>query len=206
MNSPLVYDTMTRAEREAFILPRWMNGESASDIAALLWGATRNAIIGVVHRSAQFRAFKANLPKSKSNTPAQQFGGRRTTPKAPPKHKDPNRKPTPKPGAMKFTKPKIPPTMPADPVDFINTYRPALPGTTPVGILDLPSREFGACRFPVVAKGLYCGVECGQDRYCPDHFALMFNKPVTTPEDAARARARYKAKREASLLGLADAE
>jgi hypothetical protein len=210
----MTYAEMSREEREAFCVPRWIDGKSASEIADMLPGATRNAVIGVVHRSPAYKAFKKSLPQKRaSNLPKPQFGGRRTTPKAPPN--SPGRKPTPKIGGVKFTGPKKlpkpkPEREPAEDTSsyeavrkFINGNRDPLPGVVPVALIDLPSREHGVCRFPVV--GGYCGLTCGDARYCPDHHAIMFNRPqkAASPDQVALARQKYKAKRERALAGLA---
>lgn len=129
------YLTLSRDEREAIILPPYINGASAGQISLMLHNASRNAIIGAITRAIDGgrveRRFyarpvrKARVPRSRQSTTVKMF---------------------------------IPD---AEPVMIATTAWDALPGTMPVSLVEL---ETGMCKWPLdghlfcgaPAEGVYC--------------------------------------------------
>lgn len=156
------WSTLNTTEKMAIITPAWMDGKSANDIAWMFQGASRNAIIGMIHRQ--------KLPtRSAASTPKPGIKPKPKIPK-PPKPKKPS-----KPSAISATAfvsmpEPIPPTDSV--MHMIENNRAPLAGTTPISILHLPNRPGVLCRFPVV--GGYCGLSSGDKMYCPDHHRIVY--------------------------------
>lgn len=150
-----IWSDLSSDERRDLIKPLWDAGKSAGDITRYFIGASRNAIIGVVHRSKWQRAPSV----SKANSDRANKMRRKAAPNPQVKRK---------PVAALREEPDIK----VDKVDWIHTERPPLPGTVPVRMIDLPTREGGMCRFPVI--GGYCGVHTGEDKYCEAHHRFMY--------------------------------
>lgn len=160
------WSTLTTAERDAIITPLWADGLSAGVIADTAFiGATRNMVIGRVHR--------AKLPKRNERTNLPPRSKKRKLPMAIVSH-------------SAFVSVSEPDEPTQSVMDMIARNRPPLPWTKPIGILDLPSRPGVRCRFPVT--GGYCGVECGDKMYCVDHHAIMYrpSDPMRMPREARR--------------------
>lgn len=172
-----------RRARLEIIRPLWLEGESAGNIALRFRGASRSAVIGLVHR--------ANVKRPVGAT----------------RHQKPKPKPTKVPAMFPVNSraPRVakaikePPLVVCDKsvsgvadralVRLINELRPPLAGTTPVGILDLPNRDKGICRFPVV--GGHCGQPCDDDTStCEAHERFAFS-----PEAQERLRVRREKRR-----------
>lgn len=155
-----VWSELTGDERREMIKPLWDAGHSAGDIMRHFVGATRNAIIGVVHRAKWQRAPSVNL----ANSVRKNKERRKAVPNPP------------KPKVIKVKPATIDPVTLGDQVtekvDWIHQERPPLPGTTPISLVDLPAREGGVCRFPV--QGGYCGVQTGENMYCGAHHRCMY--------------------------------
>lgn len=150
-----IWSNLTGDERRDLIKPLWDAGKSAGDITRYFIGASRNAVIGVVHRSGWQRA--PSVAQSNTTRANQR-----------------RRKPAPNP--VKKAKPvaalREEPDIKVEKVDWIHTERPPLPGAVPVRLIDLPTREGGMCRFPVI--GGYCGIPTGEDKYCEAHHRFIY--------------------------------
>lgn len=165
-----------REEIRNLVRDRWQAGDSASEITFYFVGASRKAVIGIVHRmkigNGQRVAKIKPLPKSKAP-----YAGAHIS-KASRRQNDPVR--------QKPTKKAL--TMPSDQDDqdiskvrkLINELRPPLPGTTPLTILELPNRPNVVCRFPV--EGGYCGQPSGEFTYCETHQRLAYRHDKGRPE------------------------
>lgn len=176
MSSELpVWGDLTRDERLAIVKPLWLDGKSAGDIALGFFGATRSAVIGLVHRAKLGRAAKRALPNPRKRKTPQ------VKPPKPPRAEKPKLTP-------RLTGPQAEPPPPRDlaALDHAENCRPPLPGCEPVILLKLPNKEKGVCRFPVV--GGFCGQPCDDDiGTCDGHLHNMF-----TPEGVERILARRR--------------
>ena len=147
------WNLITREEKDAIIRPLWGEGKSGSEIAAYFVGATRNMIIGAVHRGKMPARAKPERHKStKTKRPPDQVRAKARAIK-------PNRNTivrTEKPAEPEFHASK-----------WLDEFRPPIPGHAPISILELPNKPTGICRMPVV--GGYCGISCGEQVYCPTH-------------------------------------
>lgn len=147
---------LSASERMAIVTPLWLSGQSNSQIATRFTGATRNSVIGQIHRAKLVRA--RSQPKAKS------------TPKKSPRlpiakaiEAKPARHAPPVP---EHTNPDVPVAVDR----MITTNRPPLAGVKPISILDLPYRSGTLCRFPV--EGGYCGAASNDQVYCPTHHRI----------------------------------
>lgn len=167
---------LTGPERDAIIRPLWAAGKSAGQIQHYFIGATRNAIIGYIHR--------AKLPKRLMPT------NQHSKKKPKPRSDKPKSRPAPKPKPMAYTAPftQIPDLEPPPQsvLDMINSDRAPLAGTVPIDILALPNRPGVRCRFPVT--GGYCGAPSGDHTYCPTHHAIAYRpaERMRMPKEARR--------------------
>lgn len=164
------WSALTQEQKISVLKEYWLGGGmSASEIAAMYRGATKNAIIGSVHRAKLHRG---------RVVPAKP-GGKASAP----------RNNTPRPKAAPRSAADVPDDAALSPSkiwELIGSNREPLAGLEPVSILDLPNREGGVCRFPVV--GGYCGAAVLVDGrpYCVEHYAVAY-KPV--PPRAKKAEA-----------------
>jgi hypothetical protein len=69
----IVWSQLSRAERLGYIKPLWDAGKSASEIADTIDGASRQAVIGVLHRAGLRRGIKVNSPKPRTAKPRQPY-------------------------------------------------------------------------------------------------------------------------------------
>jgi len=162
MNSPLPdWKTMPTDERLKIVSTEWDHGMSAGQITWLFQNATRNAVIGLIHR--------AKLPTRERSNPVKTRTKAKVEPK--PKPKKPSSV-----SASAFTAYIDPAEPTASVMDMIENNRAPLAGMTPVDIMGLPSRPGVLCRFPVDMDGImgYCGIRCGDKMYCPDHYRVMY--------------------------------
>lgn len=143
---------LTTDARKAHVLPLWLEGKSAGEIAATFRNASRNAVIGIVNRAKMKR-------------------GKTAPAKNPRKPRTPRVKPPmaikPKPHEHPDRVVSIDIDPPVSASKWIDQDRPPLPGATPISIMDLPNREGIVCRFPV--QGGFCGVASGDHTYCETH-------------------------------------
>lgn len=147
--------SLTGEQRLAIIKPEWLDGASAAEIATYCFSnATRKKVIGYVHR--------AKLQRAISNKPAKN-------------HQRPKKPKTKNLDRVVSTAPK--PTAPRQYFDALNQERDPLPGTVPIGILDLPNRRGVRCRFMV--RGGYCGQDSGEHTYCEAHRAIAYRPDET---------------------------
>ena len=157
------WNGLTREEKDAIIGPLWAEGKSAGEIAMHFIGATRNMIIGVVHRRKMPARLKPERVKStKTKRPPDQVLAK------------------PKPNRNTIVRTETPRPEPRIYFDALNLEREPIRGTTPISILELPNRPGVKCRFPV--KGGYCGRPSGDQTYCPTHYRLAY----TAPKEKAR--------------------
>lgn len=166
------WNGMTTEQRDDHIRPLWEGGKSASEIAATMFGATRNSVIGRIHRGkmVQRKPVKPKRAKpAKTKMPADQ-----QMPKKPVRNRNTiSTKPRAETPPSEFHASK-----------WLDEDRPPMPGTTPVSILDLPNRPGVKCRFPV--QGGYCGIECGENVYCPTHHGYTHTKSAPPPINGKR--------------------
>lgn len=144
-------------DRRAIIMPLWKDGNTASFIASRFIGATRNMVMGTIHRAKMHRD--------------------KPTPTVKPKPKKVNRVKTQTLADLGVVEYK-----PVERIDIVNTNRPPLPGIEPISIMELPNRPGFRCRFPVV--GGYCGDHIGQDdMYCAAHRRFMYTPATLMKKD-----------------------
>ena len=150
---PDITDPAARTQaRISIVKPLWDRGLSAGQIMYHFVGASRNAIIGLVHRNKWQRA--KSVPH--------------VTRRAAPNPHKPVKRP---PGRPKIERTTIEPE--SEKVDWIHTERRPLAGTVPIRLIDLPSRAGVLCRFPV--QGGYCGQPSGEAMYCDGHHRFMYS-------------------------------
>jgi hypothetical protein len=150
------WPTSSRETRIEIVKPLWDSGLSASQIMFHFVGASRNAVIGLIHRNGWQRSSELN----RLNNGRHDLGKRKAAPNPP----------------KRIAKPKmqrVEPSIPSERPDWIHTERPPLAGTTPVSILALPYNPGTMCRFPV--KGGYCGQHSGDEMYCEPHRRFMYS-------------------------------
>jgi hypothetical protein len=166
-----VWQDLSAAERRDIIKPLWLAGLSATQICGHFHGfVTRNAVIGVIHRSRKawgLRPARPSKPAVRRTNPV-----KRRVPNSPHIDSPVKRKP-----AMPDNPPDDMPDLDAgetpDSVrDMIDNLRPPIAGTTPISIMDLPHRVGIRCRFLVV--GGYCGVPSGDHMYCRTHHRIAY--------------------------------
>lgn len=153
-------------ERVATLTKLWSQGKSASEIADVLGGVTRNAVIGKAHRLG-LSGRPSPIKKKKITKAAPKKKVTDKTDKAAPKKKE--IKPAKVAGQAKkeIKLPIAPPT-------FIEE-KPVHDGEL-IGILDLTER---VCRWPIgdpkEGKFGFCGAECDPAHpYCLPHMAMAF--------------------------------
>lgn len=165
-----VWSDLTRDERLAIVKPLWLDeGKSAGDISMRFSGATRSAVIGLVHRAKLGRAEKRALPNPrKAKVPQVRQQRAAVKPALAPRKTGPQVEP--------------PPARDSTVLDHVHQNRPPLPDCAPVTLLNLPNREKGVCRFPVV--GGYCGQLCDDNMsVCLGHEGYFY-----APEALERIR------------------
>jgi GcrA cell cycle regulator len=143
-------------------------------------GTTRNSVIGKAHRMALNGKVYTPKPRKKSGSGVNRVRASR---------------PRPRVRVMRQVTPPPPPPEPIKPVDAWS----AIPGTTPVGIMDLNA---GMCKWPI-GEGrpfLFCGCPAGVGAsYCESHQALS-KGPGTPSERRAKHDMQYMAKRENTMM------
>lgn len=169
------------AERTAALRRLWGEGHSASKIAAVLGdGVSRAAVLGKVHRLKLASRKERVGYAAKVKVKAKKSHGNKGQPKAAAiRHRVAMRKPK----ALRFGavhKPVAPRT-----ISYTSGVWAALPGTTPVPLLDLGAHQ---CRWPLgdprEAGFGFCGcpVQDGS-RYCPEHYARSIRRVVAADAD-----------------------
>lgn len=179
----------------------WGEGQSASQIAKVLGGVTRNAVIGKVHRlglasrtaakpEPAKAAKEAPAPKAKSKTKAKAKAAPKEVEKAAPEPKE-KKKPvvTHKPPVTTSTFPH--PPAPSEPlVDLVEVDAAA----KKLSLLELNERT---CKWPIgdPSKGefYFCGhpVAAGKP-YCSSHVAAAY-QPMSSRRDRDRSRLNRQA-------------
>lgn len=178
-------------DRVATLTKLWSQGKSASEIAEVLGGVTRNAVIGKAHRLGLSGRPSPIKKKKLVKAPAKKKAEATDTKEAPKKKSIvPAKTASPAKRAIKL--PIAPPT-------FIEE-RPVHDGEL-INILDLTER---VCRWPIgdpkEGKFGFCGADCDPAHpYCAPHMEMAFQasskkaekkliKKSTTPnKDAAEA-------------------
>ena len=157
------------------------DGMTASQCAAVL-GVTRNAVIGKVHRE--------NYPKRKGHIKGPRRGSMPWSPEA--KERARRRSEARRAEKVKKIAARVIPQPPKeafkpDPEALaVGTWNP-LPGTTPVGMMDL---SHSTCRWPVSdgAPFLFCGCEVAEgSSYCPTHKHIGAGKGTPSEQNAVKA-------------------
>ncbi|MEM6578600.1 MAG: GcrA family cell cycle regulator [Pseudomonadota bacterium] len=189
-------------ERVEKLKELWSDGMSASQIAKILGGVTRNAVIGKVHRlGLSNRGPGSSSDDSTSEAPVKA----KPAPKPAPEPK----KPEPEP--VKAAEPVAPvpaPVVRRTPPVIRDATQPRAPGApTPeeeaaratlaeiekiakkISLLDLTERT---CKWPIGDPTdddfAFCGLACVPGKpYCQYHVAVAF-QPMSSRRDRARAR------------------
>lgn len=163
------WNGLTTEQKDEIIQPLWLAGKSASEIAARFENCSRNAVIGRVHRGKMVQRKPPTPKRAKPRKPAT----------------------APKPKVIRNRNTLVTEAKPEPEADvhasrWIDNERPPIAGTTPISILDLPNRDVGVCRFPVI--GGYCGLACGETVYCETHYRYA-HVHRERPDVSARNRA-----------------
>lgn len=153
------WKALTKAQKLDVLQEYWIGGGvTAEQLAAMFCDATKNMIIGHVHR--------AKLHRGKVVAMRGERGPRKA--RVPTKRK------------IVAANDETPPAgefdelAPSRVQELIRTLREPLPGCPPVALLDLPERP-RPCRFPV--QGGYCGCPAMEDRpYCETHYAIAYTR------------------------------
>lgn len=156
------WKALTHEQKLAVLTEHWTGGGmTAAELAAMYCDASRNAIIGSVHRAQLHRGKVVGATlrgeRGERRQQARQAVARVKVAKA-------ERKPAePDPSGARLW-------------DLIRNNRPPLDGIAPVSVLDIRPRNSKAnqCRFPVL--GGLCGADCGTAMYCETHHAIMYRQ------------------------------
>lgn len=174
-------------ERTAELVRLWDAGESATAISEQMGLATRNVVIGKIHRLR-----KAGYPMSRAAQTREQIQENAKAQRA--AHEIRRRKL--EAAGVKRRKGSSPETC----APFSAAVR--TPPTPPV-IIDVTfakpwlERVFGECAYPVAGEGAdtmsCCFKTVDGARYCPGHHKVMFRKPEDTGKRFVNAVARLAA-------------
>jgi len=188
-------------ERVEKLKELWSDGMSASQIAKVLGGVTRNAVIGKVHRLGLSNRGPAVSGGSSSSDDAKTAEPAKpkaiAAPKAAPAKKDPEpAPPVPAPVARR-TPPVIrdatQPRAPGAPTPEEEAARATLAEIEKIAkrisLLELTERT---CKWPIgdptEENFAFCGLPCIPGKpYCQYHVAVAF-QPMSSRRDRARAR------------------
>lgn len=163
MTEKLDWTTLSAEEKIAAIRPLWSAGETARDIMGYFVGATRNSIIGALSRAKLPSRAHARKPTVNPST--------HLKPKPRVARKPLSAQPGTPPIVQKIPEPDTPSS---SLMAMIEGNRPPLAGTTPISILDLPSRSGVLCRWPVI--GGYCGAKSGDKVFCETHARIAYTQ------------------------------
>ncbi|MGD1924460.1 MAG: GcrA family cell cycle regulator [Paracoccaceae bacterium] len=186
-------------ERVEKLKELWTEGMSASQIAKVLGGVTRNAVIGKVHRlglsnrASGDEAKTAEAPKVKAATAAPKPAAEPAKPTAP----EPVKADAPVPApVVRRTAPVIrdatQPRAPGAPTPEEEAARATLAEIEKfakrIPLLDLTERT---CKWPIgdptEESFAFCGLDCVPGKpYCEYHVAVAF-QPMSSRRDRARA-------------------
>ncbi|MEO1493713.1 MAG: GcrA family cell cycle regulator [Pseudomonadota bacterium] len=191
-------------ERVEKLKELWNEGMSASQIAKVLGGVTRNAVIGKVHRlglSNRGTSAPGGEAEAKTAEPAKPKTSKATKPAAPPKAATPPaaEQPAQPPAAPATTRRTAPvirdatqPRAPGAPTPEEEAARATLAEIEKfarrVSLLDLTERT---CKWPIGdptdENFAFCGLPCVPGKpYCENHVAVAF-QPMSSRRDRARA-------------------
>lgn len=176
----------------------WSEGMSASQIAKVLGGVTRNAVIGKVHRLGLSNRGPA-VSGAEEAKPAEAPKAKAAAPKAAPK-KEPEPTPAPAPAPAPVARRNAPvirdatqPRAPGAPTPEEEAARATLAEIEKIAkripLLDLTERT---CKWPIGDPTdddfSFCGLACVPGKpYCQYHVAVAF-QPMSSRRDRARAR------------------
>lgn len=149
-------------ERVEVLKTKWAEGHSASQVARMLGGVTRNAVIGKVNRLGLSGRAEPSGPKRLPRTPK--------APK-PKRSSDTGR-------AVRVT--VLRPEVVVPPPPAVVDAAKAKPWT---------ERVFGECAFPISGQGagtLSCCHEANDRGYCVAHWRLMTNEAQPSKRDTMR--------------------
>ncbi|MEL7468145.1 MAG: GcrA family cell cycle regulator [Pseudomonadota bacterium] len=186
-------------ERVEKLKELWTEGMSASQIAKVLGGVTRNAVIGKVHRlglsnrAGGDEAKTAEAPKAKPATAAPKPAAEAAKPTSP----EPVKADAPVPApVVRRTAPVIrdatQPRAPGAPTPEEEAARATLAEIEKfakrIPLLDLTERT---CKWPIgdptEESFAFCGLDCVPGKpYCEYHVAVAF-QPMSSRRDRARA-------------------
>jgi len=179
-------------ERVESLKAMWAEGKSASQIAKVLGGVTRNAVIGKVHRLGLSNRAASPKPAVKESPSADQQA--KVTESAAPK---PQPDPAPKPQAKEAPKRPTPqPNTPQPPQAVSEVSEEARRNLEEVekkarklNLLQLTERT---CKWPIGDPATddfyFCGLPAHPGKpYCEAHVAVAF-QPMSSRRDRARSR------------------
>ena len=175
----------------------WSEGMSASQIAKVLGGVTRNAVIGKVHRLGLSNRGPAGPDETKSAEPAKAKAKPETVAK-PAKEPEPEEAPAPAPVTVARRTPPVirdatQPRAPGAPTPEEEAARATLAEIEKfakrISLLELTERT---CKWPIgdptEEDFAFCGLSCVPGKpYCEYHVAVAF-QPMSSRRDRARAR------------------
>ena len=184
-------------ERVEKLKELWSDGMSASQIAKVLGGVTRNAVIGKVHRLGLSNRGPAVSSGDDAKT-AEPAKPKVAAPKAAPAKKEPEpAPPAPAPTVARRTPPVIrdatQPRAPGAPTPEEEAARATLAEIEKIAkkipLLELTERT---CKWPIgdptEEDFAFCGLACVPGKpYCQYHVAVAF-QPMSSRRDRARAR------------------
>ena len=192
-------------ERVEKLKELWTEGMSASQIAKVLGGVTRNAVIGKVHRLGLSNRGPGNGEEAKPTDPAPKA---KSASKAAPAPEPAQPAAAPEPEAAAAQPPVPAPTMRRTAPVIRDATQPRAPGApTPeeeaaratlaeiekiakrITLLELTERT---CKWPIGDPTeddfAFCGLEATPGKpYCQYHVAVAF-QPMSSRRDRARAR------------------
>ena len=185
-------------ERVEKLKELWGEGMSASQIAKVLGGVTRNAVIGKVHRLGLSNRGAAGPEETKSAEPAKAKAKAAPPPKA--VKAEPEEEPAPAPAPVTVARRTPPvirdatqPRAPGAPTPEEEAARATLAEIEKfakrISLLELTERT---CKWPIgdptEENFAFCGLNCVPGKpYCEYHVAVAF-QPMSSRRDRARAR------------------
>jgi GcrA cell cycle regulator len=192
-------------ERVQKLQDMWAEGHSAAQIAKVLGGVTRNAVIGKVHRLGLSNrtggpASGAKAPEAEAAAP-EMPAPRQEAPAAPPPAEEPAPELAAAPAAEHAPAPRAPsptigPREPApmteDRLAVLANLREIEKTARRIKLLDLTERT---CKWPIGDPTdpdfRFCGLPAVPGKpYCSAHVAVAF-QPVSSRRDRERSRSRH---------------
>ncbi len=176
-------------ERVEQLKKLWIEGLSASQIAAELGGVTRNAVIGKVHRLGLSGRAKTTAPAAKTRRPRTQTASTAPTASTSPADERPQA-PTPQTNGATALKMEPAPEAVLAPVEEVAPVAELVPLSKRTTILNLTERT---CKWPIGDPSTddfyFCGhpAEAGVP-YCPYHCKIAYQPVADRRRDKKAAQ------------------